>query len=44
MRSVSVIGIGETKMGKYPNRSIREMILEAGNAAITDSGIEKKDI
>jgi len=44
MRSVSVIGIGETKMGKYPNRSIREMIQEAGGAAITDSGVEKKDI
>ncbi|MEI7463467.1 MAG: thiolase domain-containing protein, partial [Candidatus Taylorbacteria bacterium] len=44
MRSISVVGIGETKMGKFPNRSYREMILEAGNAAILDSGIDKKDI
>lgn len=44
MRSVSVIGIGETKMGRYPDRSIRDMILEAGGKAISDSGIEKKDI
>lgn len=44
MRSVSVIGIGETKMGRYPDRSLRDMILEAGGKAISDAGIEKKDI
>ena len=44
MRTVSVIGIGETKMGKYPNRSIRDMIKEAGNKAIMDSFIERKEI
>lgn len=44
MRSVSVIGIGETKMGRYPERSLRQMIAEAGGAAIKDSGIDKKDI
>jgi len=44
MRTVSVIGIGETKMGKYPNLSIRDMIKEAGNKAITDSFIDRKEI
>jgi len=44
MRKVSVIGIGETKMGNYPERSLKNLIKEAGNSAIADSGIEKKDI
>lgn len=44
MRSVSVIGIGETKMGKLPDKSLRELILEAGNKAIADAGIEREEI
>lgn len=44
MRSVSVIGIGETKMGVYPEVSLREMIQEAGMKAINDSGIDKDSI
>lgn len=44
MRSVSVIGIGETKMGKLPERSLRELIKEAGSKAICDAGIEKEQI
>jgi acetyl-CoA C-acetyltransferase len=44
MRSVSVIGIGETKMGKLPDRSLRSLIAEAGEKAITDAGIEKNRI
>ncbi|QIB70382.1 thiolase domain-containing protein [Aminipila butyrica] len=44
MRSVSIIGIGETKMGNFPNRTLREMISEAGNTAIKDAGVEKKEI
>lgn len=44
MRSVSVIGIGETKMGNFPDKSLRDMISEAGNKAIDDSGIEKERI
>ena len=44
MRSVSIIGIGETKMGKYPDRSLRDMVKEAGEKAISDSRINKKDI
>jgi len=44
MRSVSVIGIGETKMGKLPDKSLRELIKEAGEKAILDAGIEKESI
>jgi len=44
MRSVSVIGIGETKMGRYPDRSLQDMILEAGSAAIADAGIDKSKL
>ena len=44
MRKVSVIGIGETKMGRLPDRSLRDLIQEAGNKAIADAGIEKSAI
>ncbi|EOD01572.1 thiolase domain-containing protein [Caldisalinibacter kiritimatiensis] len=44
MRSVSVIGIGETKMGSFPDKSLKDLILEAGNKAIEDAGIEKERI
>lgn len=43
MRRVSVIGIGETKMGKL-QLGLPEMISQAGNAAIADAGIEKSMI
>lgn len=41
MRSVSVIGIGETKMGKLPDRTLRDLISEAGEKAIADAGIDR---
>ena len=44
MRSVSVIGIGETKIGRYPDRSLRGLILEAGEKAIADAGIGREDV
>ena len=44
MRSVAVIGIGETKMGKLPDRSLRDLIMEAGSKAIADAGIGKDRI
>ncbi|MFZ3101742.1 MAG: thiolase domain-containing protein [Desulfitobacteriaceae bacterium] len=44
MRSVSVIGIGETKMGKFADKSFRDLIREAGNRAIADAGIPKENI
>ncbi|MHC1760032.1 MAG: thiolase domain-containing protein [Negativicutes bacterium] len=44
MRSVSVIGVGETKFGKLPDKSLRDLINEAGKKAIQDAGIEKNQI
>lgn len=44
MRKVSVMGIGETAMGRYPNRSLAEMIKQAGDAAMADAGIEKSRV
>ncbi|MGB9082921.1 MAG: thiolase domain-containing protein [Desulfuromonadaceae bacterium] len=44
MRSVSVVGIGETKIGKFPDRTLRSLILEAGSKAIDDAGIGREDI
>ena len=44
MRSVSVIGIGETKFGKLTDYSLRDLIKEAGEKAIADAGIEKERI
>ncbi len=44
MRSVSVIGIGETKLGKLPDRTLRDLISEAGEKAIADAGIDRSMI
>lgn len=44
MRSVSVIGIGETKIGRFPELSLRDLILEAGELAIADAGIGKGEV
>lgn len=44
MRSVSIIGIGETKMGRHADRSLSDLIKEAGEKAILDAGIEKERI
>ncbi len=44
MRQVSIIGIGETKMGKFPDKSLRDLIREAGSQAIADAQIDKKSI
>ena len=44
MRQVSVIGIGETRMGRLSDRSLRDLIDDAGNKAIADAGIDKYDI
>ncbi len=44
MKNIAVIGIGQTKFGEHWDKSLRDMIAEAGMAAIGDSGIDKKDI
>ena len=44
MRDVSVIGIGITKFGELWDKSLRQLGLETGLAAINDAGITSKDI
>ena len=44
MRSVSIIGIGETRFGRLKEYSLRQMIEEAGKKAIADAGIEKEKL
>jgi acetyl-CoA acetyltransferase len=44
MRKVSVIGIGETRMGRLADRSLRDLIDDAGTKAIADAGIDKSRI
>ena len=44
LREVAVVGIGETKFGSFPDRSLRDLVSEAGNKAIIDSGLPKEKI
>jgi acetyl-CoA C-acetyltransferase len=44
MREVAVIGIGITKFGELWDKSLRQLGLEAGYAAIQDAGITGDDI
>ena len=41
---VGVIGIGMTKCGIFPQRSLRSLITEACVKAINDAGVDRKDI
>jgi acetyl-CoA C-acetyltransferase len=44
MRNVAVAGIGQSKFGEHWDKSLRDLIVEAGNRAIQDAGIERADI
>lgn len=44
MRNVAVVGVGQTKFGEHWDKSLREMIVEAGNAALNDANVERKGI
>ena len=44
MREVSIIGVGITKFGELWDKSLRQLGLETGLAAIKDAGITCKDI
>ena len=44
MRDVSIIGTGITKFGELWDKSLRQLGLETGLAAISDAGIISKDI
>ncbi len=44
MRDVAIIGVGYTKFGEMWGRSFRDIMIEAGLEAITDAGIEGREI
>ena len=44
MRNVAVVGVGQTKFGEHWNKSLRDLIVEAGNLAIKDAGIDRRAI
>ena len=44
MRRVFVAGVGETKMGKHPDKSLRVLIAEAGERALADAGIDRSAV
>ena len=44
MRSVSIIGGGLTRFGERWDASLRQLVVEAGTAAVADAGIEGKEI
>ena len=44
MKEVAIIGIGQSKFGKYPDRTVNDLGREAVFAAIKDANISPKDI
>src|SRR3989338_4488776 len=44
MRNVAVVGVGQTKFGEHWDKSLRDMIVEAGLAAMKDASVERKDV
>ncbi len=43
MRKVSIIGIGQTKVGEHWDRSLRDLAVESTRAAMQDADIEEAD-
>ncbi len=44
MREVAIVGAYETVHGNHKDRTLRDLVTEAGNGAIKDSGIDRKEI
>jgi acetyl-CoA C-acetyltransferase len=44
MRDVAVIGVGVTKFGELWDKSLRDLIVEAGLEAMHDAGVTSKDV
>ncbi len=44
MRDVCIVGISQTKFGELWEQSLRDLIVEAGLAAVKDSGLEKSAV
>jgi len=44
MSQVYVAGVGMTRLGKFPERSVKDLVAEAVNAALQDAGVALADI
>lgn len=44
MREVAIIGAYQTEHGNHKDKTLRELVTEAGNGVIKDAGIERKEI
>ncbi len=44
MKEVAIIGIGRTKWGKYPDRTIEDLGREAAQTALKDANLTWQDI
>ncbi len=44
MRNVCIAGVGQTKFGELWDKSLRDLIVEAGLLSIKDSGLEKSAV
>ena len=44
MTDVFILGIGMTGLGKFPNRSVKDLTREAVDLAIADADIEQRAI
>lgn len=44
MRDVAIVGLGMTRFGKFPGKSIKDLVREAVLAALGDAGIRKEEI
>jgi len=44
MEDIYVIGIGGTRLGKFPDRSVKDLTREAVGAALSDAGIDRADL
>ena len=44
MKDVYVVGVGHTPFGKFLERNVKSLALEAVTAALKDAQMEKQDI
>jgi len=44
MRDVAIVGAGMIKFGKYPEKSIKDLVREAVQKTLTDAGIDSKSL
>ncbi len=44
MRNVAVVGVGQTEFGEHWDKSLRDMIVEAGNAVLVDADVNRQDV